>query len=283
MAIKNLSLFDISTQIHNSAYAMHLPHSHNHLELFYLVQGLCEVTVNDATYLMKDGTVVLIPENTPHKMRYLEGTTHERICINFTLDYLDDVVNTLGPIEFEHLLYNEFFTIPKQYYPLVQRITGQLIKEKQSADIYSKCISKTYFEQFILLLLRQCSKKAAPGAIFPINSKRNLVDTSIKTAITYINKNYANSITLNDISNKLHLNPSYFSNKFKQVNGISFVEYLNQVRINHAQKLLLETKLSVTEIALRCGFENGNYFGDVFRRVNGISPSQYRKIKGNIS
>ena len=66
------------------------------------------------------------------------------------------------------------------------------------------------------------------------------------------------------------------------VNGIGFKEYLNNVRINQSEKLLLETSKSITEIAFECGYENSNYYGDAFKHRNGISPSTFRRIKGNV-
>ena len=78
------------------------------------------------------------------------------------------------------------------------------------------------------------------------------------------------------------LNPSYFSSKFKSVNGIGFKEYHNNVRIIRAEKLLLETDMSITEIAMKCGYETSNYFGDAFRRINNCSPSQFRRMNGNV-
>ena len=78
------------------------------------------------------------------------------------------------------------------------------------------------------------------------------------------------------------LNPSYFSSKFKSVNGVGFKEYLNNVRIIRAEKLLLETDMSITEIAMKCGYETSNYFGDAFRRTNNCSPSQFRRMNGNV-
>ena len=88
-------------------------------------------------------------------------------------------------------------------------------------------------------------------------------------------------VTLDEIADMLHLNPSYFSKKFKAVNGFGFKEYLNTIRINHSEQLLLETDMSITEIALECGYDNSNYFGDAFKHLNHLSPTQFRKAKGN--
>ena len=107
-------------------------------------------------------------------------------------------------------------------------------------------------------------------------------NNTIQLAVAYIDNNFQSKITLHDIADKFHLNASYFSKRFKTVHGIGFKEYLNNLRITHSEKLLLETKKSITEIAFECGFENSNYFGDAFRGKNGISPTEYRKVKGNI-
>ena len=93
--------------------------------------------------------------------------------------------------------------------------------------------------------------------------------------------NYNKDITLDEIADMLHLNPSYFSKKFKAVNGFGFKEYLNTIRINRSEQLLLETDMSITEIALECGYDNSNYFGDAFKHLNHLSPTQFRKAKGN--
>ena len=93
----------------------------------------------------------------------------------------------------------------------------------------------------------------------------------------YIAENFKNNITLKDVANHLNLNPSYFSSKFKAFNSIGFTEYLRNIRINHAEWYLIETDLSLSDIADECGFCNSNYFGDTFKLVNGLSPSEFRK------
>ena len=107
----------------------------------------------------------------------------------------------------------------------------------------------------------------------------DLENEIIQKAANYIFNHYDKPISLSGISDMLHLNRSYFSKKFKQTTGIGFKEYLTSIRIKHAEMLLLESDMSVTEIALSCGFTDSNYFGDVFRHVNGVSPLAYRKNK----
>ena len=70
---------------------------------------------------------------------------------------------------------------------------------------------------------------------------------------------------------------STFSKKFHRLTGFGFKEYLTHVRIQAAAEQLLSGKQSVTEVALNCGYSDGNYFGDAFRKIKGMSPNQFRK------
>ena len=69
---------------------------------------------------------------------------------------------------------------------------------------------------------------------------------------------------------------TYFSRRFKALTGFGFLEYLTQTRIRAAEQLLIETELSIENIAELTGFSCSNYFGDVFRHYKGVSPTAYR-------
>lgn len=279
--MNNNSRFEISKLTHPPAYAMHSAHAHNYFEIYYLVRGECNFFLYDNVYHMKSGSMAFIPADTLHKTIYLDGEDHERICVEFTLDYASDIIETIGQLKFEQLLYNNFFTVPEQYIPIAAHIYSMLIREKKKPDVFSTCSIKNLFQQLLVLLMRSFDnplEQTNPTSQAPVH----VVDESIQTAMNYICRNFAENITLDLVAQQLHLNTSYFSKKFKNINGFGFKEYLNKVRINHSEKLLLETNLSITDIAFQCGYQNSNYFGDAFKHLNKISPSEFRKIKGNI-
>lgn len=105
----------------------------------------------------------------------------------------------------------------------------------------------------------------------------NVRDADIQQATRYIYQNFQRPISLEDAAEVASLSPTYFSKKFKLVTGMGFKEYLNYVRLKHAQTALLTTSNTITDIALECGFNDGNYFKDLFRKVYGRSPREYRK------
>ena len=84
-------------------------------------------------------------------------------------------------------------------------------------------------------------------------------------------------LTLTEVAAAISLTPTYLSRKFKRITGTTFKEYLNYIRIRQASQMLLSTDISVTQIAIRCGFNSSNYFKDCFRRINGVSPRTFRQ------
>ena len=98
----------------------------------------------------------------------------------------------------------------------------------------------------------------------------------MKKAITFISKNYANSLTLEYVASQVHLNPAYFSSLFKKESGFSFKEYLNMVRIEESKRLLTNTDYTIVDIAIAVGFEDQSYFSKVFKKYTGVTPKQFR-------
>ncbi len=95
-------------------------------------------------------------------------------------------------------------------------------------------------------------------------------------ALQFINKNFKEKISLKDIEANLHVNASYFSTLFKQEMGVTFTDYLNSLKVDHACKLLAETNLSIIDISLSTGFEDQSYFTKVFKKAKGMTPKMYR-------
>jgi two-component system response regulator YesN len=108
------------------------------------------------------------------------------------------------------------------------------------------------------------------------STNRNLAQ--ISQAKEYIEANYMNNITLEDVGNHIGFNPSYFSSIFKKETGSSFVEYLSKIRIEKAKVLLKESDLRVQDICLMVGYSDVKYFSKLFVKYTGLKPKDYRKI-----
>ena len=99
---------------------------------------------------------------------------------------------------------------------------------------------------------------------------------TIWKARKYIQECSDEDLPLTRVASFVNINPNYFSEKFKEVTGLNFVDYLARVRVAKAMELLLNKNLRVSEIAFAVGFQSLSQFNRVFKRICGESPTEFR-------
>ncbi len=99
----------------------------------------------------------------------------------------------------------------------------------------------------------------------------------VQQALGFIHENYNKDLNMAVVSNHISMNYSLFSHAFKQYTGKNFVNYLKELRIQEAKRLLEETDMRIIEISLAVGYENEKHFMKLFKAVCGVSPTEYRK------
>ena len=123
------------------------------------------------------------------------------------------------------------------------------------------------------LMGRVVEKLSSQGGA-PVHSAQN---DSLDAAVRYIEAHYAQDISLSDVSRQIYLNKNYLSELFSKKLGVTFTQYKNSVRIRHACELLDGGAGSITEVAMRVGFESSSRFSKVFRQQMGMTPQEYRR------
>jgi YesN/AraC family two-component response regulator len=102
-------------------------------------------------------------------------------------------------------------------------------------------------------------------------------ETILHNILEFINRHYAQPLTLAQISQVCGMSPSTFSMKFKQYIGQTFIEYRNDIRVRMAQEALLKTTHKITTISQDVGFDDLSFFNKLFKKITGVSPGEYRK------
>ena len=97
----------------------------------------------------------------------------------------------------------------------------------------------------------------------------------------YIQLHYAEQLTLNELAASFYISPSYLSHLFARKKQVAIVKYIGDVRLEKAVEFLKNTELSISDIAERTGYSDGNYFAKAFKKKYGKSPTDYRKIWQN--
>ena len=143
-----------------------------------------------------------------------------------------------------------------------------MIRELQTkSPCYEKICAAKLFE-IILELSRRTKNEANPNKRY---------SDKISFVIQMINRDYSSNLTLEDYARISQMSKFHFLRVFKEIVGISPIEYKNNIRIEHAKELLEDISLPVGEVGSMVGYSSPSYFCDTFRKKVGISPKQYRE------
>ncbi len=104
----------------------------------------------------------------------------------------------------------------------------------------------------------------------------------IQKVVAFINTNYMHKISLDEIAKESFLSSSYLSKLFKTEMKINLSTYINNVRVEKSKLLLLDSSLSIVDVATMVGFDEQSYFSKVFKNVTGVTPGKFRQLKGHI-
>ncbi|TAH63478.1 MAG: AraC family transcriptional regulator [Gottschalkiaceae bacterium] len=110
------------------------------------------------------------------------------------------------------------------------------------------------------------------------NTNKETYTFHVRKAIEYTRKHYKKPLSLDRIAKYLDLNKCYFCHLFKKETGKSYSKFLNEIRIEKSKYLLLNTDLSMLEIALSVGYNNQNYYNIAFKKNTGTTPLKYRNM-----
>lgn len=151
------------------------------------------------------------------------------------------------------------------------KIADALAERSQWEAAIDNCYSLELLFQELVKGITSSLAKLLEG-----EAKRNL--EQITEAKLYIERNYMENLSLEDLGTHLGFNPTYFSSLFKKETGTSFVEYLIKVRMEKAKDLLKDPDLKVQDVCLMVGYNDVRYFRKLFIQNTGLSPNEYRKI-----
>ncbi len=103
-------------------------------------------------------------------------------------------------------------------------------------------------------------------------------DPTMRKAATLLRERAGEAFSMAEVSDAIGLKPVQFTRRFRKAHGTTPIEYLTKVRLENAQRLLIETDASLDEIATRCGWSSGYYLSDVFKKVFALAPGQFRRL-----
>jgi len=242
-------------------------HWHGHLEILYILEGSMDIKCNEKGYRLEQGGMFVFNSGDIH---YTHSAPRTRvILLQVPYEFLNRVIPQFDEVVFEG------------YFPKV-RMEEELPKVKENL-LYMKELYEGNEDGYSLLfhsslscLLYELYKNYSQRKKGQAEREDKNVNR-LKEIITYIEKHYAEPISLSDVSEKFALNSEYFCRYFKRNMGFTFLEYVNMVRLPHIYEDLLRTKDNISEIQERHGFTNNKVFHRMFKKVYGCTPTEARK------
>ena len=251
-------------------------HYHKECELIFILNGHGHRYVGNNIEIFSSGDLVLMGSNLPHCW-INEDNTRDHNPHAIVIYLKEDLFE--GPW-FESSEFNSIRSL------IELSKKGIKFNQETSLRLKEKCIALTQLnsiKKFTLLLeilqdLSESSKaeyqllciQDFSGDLNPINSER------INLIYKYIEDNYDKKISLVDVAEEVFMSAGYFSRFFSKIMKKTFFEFLNEYRITHACKLLIETEKSSSEICYEVGFESIPFFYRQFKKFKGCPPRQYR-------
>jgi xylan 1,4-beta-xylosidase len=239
-------------------------HWHNRIEIFLVLSGNLTFIVESETFHLTEDDIILINSNQVHEIVSKDNVTVVlQINYGFFKKWLDES-------SFFHCNSTIYHNTSK--YTELKRIIAQLIYVNYNDTEHNELLTISLAYQIVLELIKNF--RSFEQNQLNQNSKHL---QRLRAIIQYLNTNYMENITLEQIAEKEFLSPSYFSHFFKINMGVSFFNYLTGIRMNHAVNDLITTNLTMEQIAANNGFANSRYFVDCFKKKYGMLPKEYRK------
>ncbi len=252
-------VFRISN-LRQSGPIMHSHHHHEEFELYYMISGRCSYFIEDKSYDVLPGDIVIIPENIIHRTRYMSDS-HVRILIECSGEFIPSEARE--KLRMVNYVYRNS-SVSGEILSALKRIE----REYKNPDEFSEEAIKSEMK---LLVYTMARNKNALG-------ETQIQNSLIESVVAYIKENFTSDITLSSVAKSHFVSPEHLSRTFKRETDFGFNEYLTIVRLRYAEQRLKNRKgESISKIAYDSGFNDSNYFSDKFKKAYGISPLKYSK------
>ena len=260
-------------------------HSHEYMQIWYVVSGSCTHIVEGAEYPLRAKNIFVIPPFVEHGLKD-ERDNFTIICCEFPAELItgDNLFDPAGRGLLRYTCIESFAAVLSRTRPchtpgelsrvMLEQLLDEMLAEYDRRAEYYEIILKADVLKLLTLLARDYSEAMADGGAI-VRSYSAYIDK----AVAFIEENFRDKLHIEDAAKAASMSVSYFSYFFRERTGRSFREYVSQRRIEAAKVILLQGG-TAAEAAAGAGFPDTAYFNRVFKKTQGVTPSAFRRING---
>ncbi|WP_020214567.1 MULTISPECIES: AraC family transcriptional regulator [Flavobacterium] len=250
-------------------------HYHEEIELIYFKKGSGTQFVGDNIRNFKSGDVVLVGSNLPHYWQFSERDKESEIevyVVHFNKNFWG----------------KDFLYLPENLE--ISRVIEKSKRGIQIEDNFDNCLTKSIIQVIesqgpkkiinLIEVLLEISKCMKAQILVSLGFRANFQESErdrMQAIYNYTLKNYSQKISLDKIANEAKMSRTSFCKFFKLRTGKTYSEFVNEIRIGNACKMLIEKRMTVKEICFESGFLNFSSFHQCFKEITGQTPLKYQK------
>ena len=274
--IANIHYFEFTRQYHT------FEDKHPFCELVYVDNGYIYVKANNYSGIVNKNQLIIHTSEETHSLTCPSDIAPNIIIIGFECNSSRLDAFSLAPVTLSEPLQRLLSDIVREgrnvFLPPYDIPNLKDMKKRKEYLFGSDQMIKLKLETFFIELIREVSLPALPQT-----SLTDALASKTKDIHAYITENFREKITLNDLCFLYNTNKTSLCNHFRSVYGVTIINYLNQLRLTEAKRMLREGNFNLTEIAMQVGFSSIHYFSRVFKQYENCSPSDYiRTIKSKL-
>lgn len=264
--------FDIKRRIIPADYEMStFEAASNYYELGYFISGDRTIITPNLTYTQHAGYVGTMSPFDYHRTIPASQNIYESILIKFTLEFAKPFTDTFGMHTLDKIYShpaNRFDAdVQQQILDILLHMLEEFEGDSPYKDFALQCM---LFQIFVIILEKRLPDEEAIIHSTPLTPP-------IIEAIYFMERHYKEKLTLESVADAAGFSPAHFSRLFQAQLGKPYSEYLSDIRLRHVRADLLNTKKSITEIALESGYAYPANLTEQFKRRTGMTPMEYRK------
>ncbi len=249
---------------------MSVQHYHDSYEVYLQLEGKRYIFYDNVCYTMERGDLAVFPPFVIHYAQSREADYYERYVLNVR----EETLNTILSTRENHMLLGKLKAgIVRLTEEQTQSLYAHFVRVEEYTEKAGFLAEKLTLSAVLQLLMYvvECKKENVQ------ENKENKIPGQIIRAINYVNHNYKEDLSLDRIAEEINMSKYHFCRTFKNATGATVAEYLNNVRLTKVHSLLVNSDMSVGEIAGETGFGDTVNLSRNFKKVYGVSPAKFKK------
>ncbi|MBO5352387.1 MAG: helix-turn-helix domain-containing protein [Lachnospiraceae bacterium] len=245
----------------------------DHYNIGFVTSGDRRTITPTGSYRYHAGEVSMMPPFLYHRTLSESSAPYEGYLIKFTPEFIQPFWEKIGKQIFDELYEEKVCHFSENTQLFIQDLFEQMWQEYKKDTPYKEVILQgMLFRLFTSIWENRQETDGNCTARFLSPLSRPVIN-----AIYRIEKDYASHLSLEKVAEEAGFSTSHFSRVFRTQLGMSFSDYVCNVRLQHVKEQLLRTDKSIMEIALDCGYCHGDYLAAQFRQKTGMTPTEFRK------